>query len=183
MTRISKSSFSRNLVELNQLDFKRWIFQRGMEFESHEKWWEDKGTRLIKHEGLDFCCYEDRKGKLVNLAENTVAPVMYDGIIVKIFADILGHSVIVEHDLQDKENNLYSIYAHTLPVASLQTGSRIEAGQPIAMICATGKKNIRPHLHLSVIWASSSAINDLDWKSMHKEKRVTLCNPMDFLLS
>ena len=183
MTTISKSSFSQKLVELNQLDFKRWIFQRGMDFGSHEKWWyPPTGKRSRKHEGLDFCCYEDRKGKLVNLTEKTIVPVMYDGIVVKIFADLLGHSIIVKHDVHVKDNNLYSIYAHTLPVASLQTGSRIQAGEPIAMICATGKKNIRPHLHLSVIWALDSAVNDLDWKSMHKEKRVTLCNPMDFLL-
>jgi len=183
MTQISKSSFTQKLVEHNQLDFKRWIFHPGMEFESHEKWWEDTSNRLIKHEGLDFCCYENRKGKLVNLAENTIVPAMYDGIMVKIFADLLGQTIIVEHDLQDKENTLYSIYAHTLPVASLQTGSRIQAGEPIAMIWATGKKNIRSHLHLSVIWALDSAINDLDWNSMHKDKSVILCNPKDFLLS
>jgi murein DD-endopeptidase MepM/ murein hydrolase activator NlpD len=181
MAEILKSSFSQVLVELNQLNFKCWIFQRGMEFGSQEKWWGATGSRLTKHEGLDFRCYKDRNGKLVNLAEKTIVPVMYDGKIIKIFADLLGYSVLVEHVLQDKGKKLCSIYAHTLPVATLKAGSRVKVGEPIAEICATGKKSIRPHLHLSVIWALESAIVDLDWKSMHKEKRVTFCNPLDFL--
>ena len=181
MTKIFKSSFSQVLVELNRLEFKCWIFQQGMEFEAQEKWWEDTGSRLTKHEGLDFCCYKDRNGQLVNLAEKTIVPVMYDGMIVKIFTDLLGASVLVKHDLQDKGRNLCSIYAHTFPVAPLQTGSTVKEGEPIARICATRKKSILPHLHLSVIWALESAIVGLDWKNIHKEKRVTLCNPLDFL--
>jgi murein DD-endopeptidase MepM/ murein hydrolase activator NlpD len=181
MTKILKSSFSQVLIELNRLDFKRWVFHRGMEFGTLEKWWEDTGRRLTKHEGLDFRCYEDRKGKLANLAENTIVPVMYDGMIVKIFPDLLGYSVLVEHDLQGKGKNLCSIYAHTFPVATLQTGSRVKAGEPIAKICATGKKSIRPHLHLSVIWMLQSDIIDLSWESMHKEKRLIFCNPLDYL--
>ena len=181
MTKIFKSSFSQVLVELNRLDFKRWIFKRGMEFGTQEKWWDDTGSRLTKHEGLDFRCYEDRNGKLVNLDEKTIVPVMHDGMIVKIFTDLLGYSILVEHGLQDKGKNLCSIYAHTLPVATLQTGRRVKAGEPIANICATGEKSVRPHLHLSVIWALESAIADLGWKSIHKEKRVTICKPQDFL--
>lgn len=169
------------LVELNRLDFKRWIFKQGMEFGTKEKWWGDTGSRITKHEGLDFRCYEDSTGELVNLAEKTIVPVMYDGMIVKIFADLLGYSVLVEHDLQDKGKNLCSIYAHMLPAATLKTGRRVTAGEPIANICSTGQRNIHPHLHLSVIWALETAIADLDWKSMHNKKRVTLCDPLDFL--
>jgi len=169
------------LVELNRLDFKRWIFKRGMEFGTHEKWWQDTGSRITKHEGLDFRCYEDKSGKLVNLVEKTIVPVMYDGMIVKIFADLLGYSVLVEHGLQDKGRNLCSIYAHTLPVATLKIGRRVKVGEPIANIYSTGKKRPPAHLHLSVIWALGTNIADLDWKSMHNKKYVTFCNPLDFL--
>lgn len=182
MTDICKSSFSQVLVELNRLDFKRWIFQRGMEFGAREKWWGDTGSRLTKHEGLDFCSYKDRRGKSVNLAPNTIVPVMYDGMIVKIFEDFLGYSVLVEHDQQVKGKNLCSIYAHTFPVATLQSGSRVKAGEPIAKICAAEKSRIRPHLHLSVAWILESATASLNWKIMHQEEYVVFCNPKNFLL-
>lgn len=169
-------------MELNRLDFKCWIFQRGMEFGTKEKWWKGSGSRLTKHEGLDFCCYEDRNGNLVYLAEKIIVPVMYDGMIVKIFEDFLGSSVLVEHDVKDKEKRLCSIYAHTFPVATLETGSRVKAGEPIARICATGGKSIRPHLHLSVIWAAESVIFNLNWKTMHNDGSVTFCDPLEFLL-
>ena len=184
MTRIPQSSFSQMLVRLNRLDrqgFKRWVLQPGMEFATRNTWWEDNGKRATPHEGLDFCCFADRSGGLVNLNEKTLVPAMYDGTVVKMIKDFLGISIVLEHGFQDRDKRLYSVYAHIFAAAGLVTGSRVKAGKPIATICATGKKVMRSHLHLSVAWADEAAVADLTWQNINDTDRITLCNPLDFL--
>ena len=184
MSKIPKSSFARSFVTLNGLEnpgFARWVFQPGMEFEALDTWWEGVGRRVTPHEGLDFCCFEDENGKLVNLVAKSLVPAMYAGTVVNIFADLLGSSILVAHDFLEKGRRLYSIYAHTSALKTIQKGVRVKAGEAISMICAAENKSILPHLHLSVIWAEESAIGSLDWQTIHQVNGVKLCNPLDFL--
>ena len=184
MSKIPKSSFARSFVTLNGLEnpgFARWVFQPGMEFEALDTWWEGVGRRVTPHEGLDFCCFEDENGKLVNLVAKSLVPAMYAGTVVNIFADLLGSSILVAHDFLEKGRRLYSIYAHTSALKTIQKGVRVKAGEAISMICAAENKSILPHLHLSVIWAEESAIGSLDWQTIHRVNGVKLCNPLDFL--
>ena len=183
MTIIPPSSFRQALVKLNRLDrqgFRRWVLQPGMEFATRNKWWEDTGQRPAPHEGLDFCCFADRRGRLVNLNEKTLVPAMYDGTVVRMIKDFLGESILVQHGHYDRGKSLYSIYAHTVPLETLQAGSRVKAGEPLATICATGKKLMRPHLHLSVAWADESAADALEWQNINDTDHIVLCNPLDF---
>ncbi len=152
-----------------------------MEFEARAKWWNGRGSRAVSHEGLDFCCFEDCGGKVVYLTANTLVPVLYDGEVVKIFQDLLGLSILVAHDLKSAEKILYSIYAHTVPLATLAAGRLLKSGEPLAAICSSEKKNINPHLHLSVLLAPAAAVDDLDWQTIHKIQGVSLCNPACFL--
>ncbi len=184
MIRIPQSFFSQALVRLNRLDrqgFKGWVLQPGMEFATRNTWWDDSGKRSMPHEGLDFCCFADRSGRLVNLNEKTLVPAMYDGTVVKMIKDFLGVSILVEHGFKDRGKTLYSIYAHTVPLETLEGVNRVQAGEPIATICPTGKKMISPHLHLSVVWVNEAAAADLEWGNINDADRVTLCNPLDFL--
>jgi len=184
MSKIPKSSFTRSFVMLNRLErsgFAHWVFKSGMEFETFDKWWDGECSRVTPHEGFDFCCFEDRNGKLVNLVAKSIVPAMYAGTVVSIFKDLLGSSILVAHDFLEKGRRLYSIYAHTSAFNTIQTGIRVKAGEAIAMICAVENKSILPHLHLSVIWAEDSAIANLDWQTMHLANGVILCNPLDFL--
>ncbi len=184
MSKIPKSSFTRSFVMLNRLErsgFAHWVFKSGMEFETSDKWWDGECSRVTPHEGLDFCCFEDRNGKLVNLVAKSIVPAMYAGTVVSIFKDLLGSSILVAHDFLEKGRRLYSIYAHTSAFKTIQTGTLVKAGEAIAMICAVENKSILSHLHLSVIWAEESAIANLDWQTMHLANGVISCNPLDFL--
>ncbi len=184
MSKIPKSSFTRSFVMLNGLErsgFAHWVFKSGMEFETFDKWWDGECSRVTPHEGLDFCCFEDRNGKLVNLVAKSIVPAMYAGTVVSIFKDLLGSSILVAHDFLERGRRLYSIYAHTSAFKTIQTGTLVKAGEAIAMICAVENKSILPHLHLSVIWAEESAIANLDWQTMHLANGVISCNPLDFL--
>ena len=184
MSKIPKSSFTRSFVMLNRLErsgFAHWVFKSGMEFETFDKWWDGECSRVTPHEGFDFCCFEDRNGKLVNLVAKSIVPAMYAGTVVSIFKDLLGSSILVAHDFLEKGRRLYSIYAHTSAFKTIQTGTLVKAGEAIAMTCAVENKSILPHLHLSVIWAEDSAIANLDWQTMHLANGVILCNPLDFL--
>lgn len=178
MTGMKKTLFTEAFVRLNRLeetDFVHWVFLSGMEFGACNKWWKSKGSRPTPHEGLDFRCFKDSKGNLKNIAEKSLVPIMYAGTVVKIFPDLLGSSILIAH-----ESGLYSIYAHTDPDKTLQAGSRVMAGESIAMISSTGKRSILPHLHLSVIRAEESAIADLDWETINKRNGVMMCDPLDF---
>ena len=90
---LKKSRFTGMLIEENSLDpsgFERWIFCRGMLFNSSQKWWGDHGRRDYPHEGIDLCLYQDRSGRIRRINENTRIPVMHDGVVKAIFKDYLG---------------------------------------------------------------------------------------------
>jgi hypothetical protein len=95
-----KTRFSELMVEANNFDsndFAHWLFCPGMLFNSPDKWWGDYGKRDFPHEGLDFCLYERRSGKIMRVDPDTRIPVMQDGVVRAMFADYLGQALIVEH--------------------------------------------------------------------------------------
>ena len=118
---LSKSSqfftavgFSQLLTETNGWDktvFAKWVFARGMLFQATEKWWGDMGRRVIPHEGLDLCLYEDLNGKLRHLDETTAIPTMFDCRVVNIMDDFLGKTIMMEHRPPDDKEEIY--YAFT----------------------------------------------------------------------
>jgi len=184
MSTVPESIFAEAFVRLNRLDkrgFQRWVFQPGMDFGTQDKWWNSTDKRDPPHEGLDFCCFETSQGQLEYLAENTLVPVMYDGAVARLFRDFLGSSILVAHDFQDKGRNLYTVFAHVKPLAGVAAGKQLQSGEPIATICPAKHGNMNPHLHLSVIWADAATVGSLDWQTMHDVKRVSICNPLNFL--
>jgi len=142
MINIPQSSFTEIFVRLNRLDklgVTRWIFVPGMEFATRNKSWE-RIERTTPHEGLDICCFEGTGGQVVDLAENTLVPAIYNGTVIKIFNYFLGFFILVAHNFQDSGKTLYSIYAHTHPVKTLKASTLINGGDPIATICPTEQK-------------------------------------------
>jgi len=119
-----KNRFAEMLVDANRIEaatFKCWVFCPGMQFNSPHKWWGDRGQRDFRHEGVDFCLYEDRSGQMHRLDEKTRIPVMAGGVVRAVFRDYLGQAVIVEHDdVQGGEGSYLSIYAHTHPREDLR---------------------------------------------------------------
>ncbi len=170
---------------LNRLDrfgFHRWFFHDGMGFQDDVKWWADKGCRPAPHEGVDFCCYENRAGHSVFLGEETLVPVIYDGEVETIFDDFLGASILIGHEQYILGTRLYSVYGHTRPAAHLQAGSRVTAGEAIATLANDSKNTIAPHLHLTLLWAKP-ALNPakMNWQTLTDPTQTTLCNPLAYM--
>jgi hypothetical protein len=184
---ITKSQFSEFLIKQNSLDtfgFHEWVFYRGMFFNDLHAWWGGGGVRCNPHEGLDFCFYRDRDGLVLGLDAKTKIPLMYEGKIVLIHDDFLGKSIYVSHDMHDGNMNiLHTIYGHTVPLNTLHTEKTLSEGEIIATISDAGmKKNIHPHVHVTVAWLPESfAYEKLNWEVLCNPHIATLCNPLEFI--
>lgn len=163
-------------------DFLSWVFYPGMLFNSPDKWWGDFGRRDFAHEGIDFCLYKDRAGRLLRLDQQTRIPVMHDGMVRAMFADYLGIAVVIEHtDAQNESQPLLSVYAHTHPLEGIQPGVVVRRGDVIATIADTSqsKAKIAPHMHYSLGRPSPDLIYDpFVWNIMRDPDRVELLNPI-----
>ena len=135
-----KSSFFDYLLASNRphmAGFKRWLFQPGMLFNSQETWWGEKKPRATPHEGLDLCCFEDLTGQIKQLDKNIKIPATFAGKIVKIDRDFLGKSIYLSHEIFAEDGRqLYTAYGHTEPLAAMQAGKVVEAGEIIAAVSA-----------------------------------------------
>jgi hypothetical protein len=183
-----KSPFFRYLIVNNRphLDnFKQWIFLPGMLFNSLDKWWGDLGRRATPHEGLDLCSFAEVNGSIKNLGPHTKIPAAFAGETVKIAPDFLGKSIYVSHAIfDDRGRQLYSAYGHTVPLDSLQIGSRVTEGETIAVISdPSGKKlSILPHVHITLAWLPVPvADHDLKWDNLGKNPDMTLIDPLSVL--
>ena len=116
------------------------------------------------------------------LSEKTRIPVMYDGQVAAIADDILGKSVIVEHQFFGSDaGRICSIYAHTRPQGDLQTGTPVKAGDIIAAIAGArrSKAGILPHLHISLgRLTRAAALDRFDWKTINTCDAITLLDPL-----
>ena len=183
-----KSPFFKYLVAINRphLDnFKEWIFLPGMLFNSLEKWWGDQGRRTTPHEGLDLCSFVEGNGRIKNLDRHTKIPAAFAGEIVKIDLDFLGKSIFISHGIFDERGRqLYLAYGHTAPRDSLGIGSKVTAGETIAVISdPPGKKlSILPHVHITFAWIPPSiATYELNWDNLGKNPGIGLIDPLAVL--
>jgi murein DD-endopeptidase MepM/ murein hydrolase activator NlpD len=179
------SGFTEFLIRENDLaegGFERWAFCPGMLFNGRVKWWGDRGRRDHPHEGLDLCLYLDRRGQMRRLSEKTRIPAMYDGLVAAIADDILGQSVIVEHQFFGSDaDRICSIYAHTRPQSGLQSGTPVKAGDIIAAIAdaSRSKAGILPHLHISLARLTRAAAFDrFDWQTINRCHAITWLDPL-----
>jgi len=182
---LKKMQFTQSIVRANALDksgFKEWFFRPGMLFNSLDKWWGDHGKRDEPHEGVDICLYKDRQDRILCLDGKTKIPAMVDGVVVRIFNDFLGKSLIVEHDLRNNDSSRFcTIYGHTNPLAGLHVGSIVKEGDIIATLVDSieSKHDLLPHLHLSLGWASKHISYDqLDWETIGSRNTLTLLDPL-----
>lgn len=173
------------LIEANGLDpddFRGWAFCPGMCFHSPDKWWGDYGRRDFPHEGIDLCLYQDADGQVRRLGENTRIPVMHAGLVKALFTDYLGQAVILEHkNVPGASGKLLSVYAHTKPLAGIEPGVTVKAGEVIATIADTSrsKAKILPHLHLSCGYPTPDLIYEpFVWNSMRDPRQVVLFDPL-----
>jgi len=182
---LKKTRFTELLIRATALDdrgFKEWLFWPGMLFISLDKWGGDHGKRDKPHEGVDICLYKARRNRILRLDGKTKIPAMYDGVVVRIFNDFLGKSLIIEHGLPNSDNIRFcTIYGHTNPHVGLHIGSIVKGGDIIATLVDSikSKHDIFPHLHISLGWTSKFISYDrLDWETIGAPNTLTLLDPL-----
>jgi hypothetical protein len=188
-TVLPATRFSEVLADANALHergFYKWAFYPGMLFLSRETWWEGTARRDRPHEGVDFCYYRDRGGRIHPLADTPLAiPVLYGGTVVHLVDDYIGTSLFVLHDIHDRHGyQLYTIYGHTDPAEGVKRGVAVEEGMIIATVADAGKKKAKmsSHLHLSIAWISPAYSHEqLDWKILTDQSTALLVDPLQVI--
>jgi murein DD-endopeptidase MepM/ murein hydrolase activator NlpD len=179
-----ESSFTDVFVRENGLDkhgFMAWVFYPGMEFGAQDAWWGDKGTRIRPHEGIDLCFYRGVADNVFHIDERAKIPAMYDGIVVKIIDDFIGKTIIMRHSFPAiGEGTFLTMYGHTNPGESLETGRSVKMGEIIATLAVPRGANAPlPHLHLTLIWSPEPiAYNMLDWTTIGNSEVAQLVDPL-----
>jgi murein DD-endopeptidase MepM/ murein hydrolase activator NlpD len=149
-----------------------------MLFAADNTWWEAGAARPRPHEGLDLRTFIDTGNRLGYLEPGTKVPVLWGGQVVAIFADFLGHSILVAHDLQQSGARLHSIYAHIDVEPRVAIGQRCGDGEIIGRIAASRKAGIPSHLHLSIVWNFGAMPDGVSWPMINASAAIRLCDPM-----
>jgi murein DD-endopeptidase MepM/ murein hydrolase activator NlpD len=182
-------SYLKKIADINHLDIayagdnsEGWIFHHAMLFLSKASWWNN--LRKTPHEGIDLIFYKENKGKRIQkLNTDTFIPAATDGKIINICNDFIGKSIVVLDNSsgQNKFNIIY-VYAHILPVGTMQIGTKLKQGDVIAKIAKTDKKKttLPPHLHFSVMEIPKGLpAKDLNWKLFSDQgSEINLINPL-----
>lgn len=183
-----KSSFFEYLLINNQPQmegFARWILHRGMLFNALETWWGDKKPRPSPHEGLDLCCFEDSSHQVKRIDKSTRIPATFAGEVLHIIPDFLGISIFLGHEILGADGRrLCTAYGHTRPFGSLKVGTKVMAGELIAVIGAGPGKQSRvlPHLHLTLAWLPVTLASErLTWPNLGQDRDITLIDPLAIL--
>jgi len=166
---------------LQPRDARAWVLHPGMSFGSRATWWSKGGARPTPHEGIDLCFYRDQQGGAHRLRGGAAVPALREGVIVGVIPDFLGRSMIVQHAVLDREGDaLCTIYAHTLPAAGVQVGTRVAQGEVAAFVAEVGPKGsgAGPHLHFTVALVPEELdCQRLDWAQIASPEGVTLIDP------
>ncbi len=188
MKNLPKSDFISHLVAVNHLDrigFDRFVFFPGMCFLSMDMWWAGAGRRKTAHEGLDICFFINSRNKAYRLDETVRIPALFQGRMIHVMRDFLGHTLVIRHRMPgDDSNTILSFYAHILPDEKVGMGHDVEAGQVIGTIVDPHKTHspLPAHLHLSLARESGLPdVSTLSWKILNQVDRSVLIDPMRVL--
>ncbi len=179
---LKKSRFTENMVRLNSLSLRRWVFEPGMEFLSDWKWWGDMGHRGKRHNGLDIFYYETAAGGLKTIGENAKIPIIYPGRIVKSIEDFLGYTLFAAHDIFDGDRRLFTLYGHILEVPDIAVGEYIDEGTIIATLPPAKSGRVPSHLHISAVLISADmAVESLSWKMLDELTCASFIDPKEII--
>jgi len=163
--------FTRRLIFLNQpfmQSFKAWHFRPGMRFQENNQWWRPGSARPVPHEGVDFCCFDDKAGRLVYLRPECGIPALFKGRVAALFDDFLGRSLYIIHkDNGHRQSGV--IYAHIQPAPEITVGRMVNAGEVVGVTAAQRRPGpLRPHLHLTMCRAAVNVPPPTDWQTIHR---------------
>ncbi len=100
---------------------------------------------------------ENHFGTDIVAGPNEVVKSVYDGTIIMTSWTLeTGHVILIQHN-----DNLISAYKHNAELLK-KIGSRVQAGEPIAIIGNSGELTTGPHLHFE-LWYKGKPINAEDY--------------------
>lgn len=160
-------------------DLVRFVLTAGMEFHSPWQWWGEGRKRLRPHEGVDFCSYLTRQGRVKNLPAGTLVPALSGGTVVAVTDDFIAKSVWLQHAARVGNDFLYSVCGHLAPAASLGAGAQVQDGEILGVIAEGAHQSLVPsHLHLS-LFMSSDAVPSmfLNWNRIGELPAIRFVDP------
>jgi murein DD-endopeptidase MepM/ murein hydrolase activator NlpD len=186
MQNAEKSGFTEHFIRANGLpknDFEEWLLCSGMLFEAPDQWWGIQGKRNKLHEGLDLGFYRNQKKETIGFDDSTRVPTIYEGVIVGIFNDFLGKSILVKHEISSADNGtLFTIFGHVNPGKEIYPGMSLKEGEIIASVASSGKSSVSSHLHISIGWAKKEITDELlDWKVISSSETLKLIDPLEII--
>ena len=164
-------------------DVRTFNFYPGMLFRSRDKWWPDTGTRPTAHEGIDICYYTDSYGREQSFSPRIAIPVMASGQTFAVCRDFLGHSVFIDHGVDDFHRFL-SVYAHIVLHRQVHIGQTVRTGDVVGTVAdTTGRKNRMPvHVHISLMRIPRTVPHDrMDWTYICSSDQIDLIDPLSML--
>ena len=185
---LPKACFTAAFVATNNLGaegFAAWVFHPDMLFGAKRNWWGSRRQRPKPHEGIDLCLFRDGHDRIISVDESIRIPAMYDGTVVKILADFLGESIILEHRFPDSRQGIFlTIYGHIISAEGLAKGRSVKQGQVIASVAPpkSPKSPAPPHLHLTVAWSQRTVLFEtIDWSTINDPERLQLLDPLQII--
>lgn len=105
--------------------------------------------------------YHPTKHPAVDIVTNKDESILscMDGVVIYTgYDDLDGWIVIVKHP-----NEITSVYKHCSKVLK-ESGDRVSAGDPIAIVGDSGSRSTGPHLHFE-LWSDTGTLNPTDYLS------------------
>lgn len=154
--------------------FRRWLFQSGMGYGDLEFWWSGLPKKRPRaHEGIDFFCYEDSRGRIHSLAQILV-PAPCAGEVVAVCPDFLGQSLFLRVD-HPKSHRCIVVLAHI--ASHLHVGQRVEQGDVAGRVVGTPGE-VPPHLHVSLLLGDERDLPaKLSWPALLDQQRLRFVRP------
>ncbi len=174
---LSIASFGRLFSSGHEGDdysFDRWLFQPGMAYGDVGFWWPmSQEKRPRPHEGIDFFCYEDRRGRRHSLTLRSV-PAPCGGEVIGLCPDFLGHSVFLRPDHSADQGGVY-ILAHISPQVSV--GQIMKQGDVVGRVAAA-RGETPAHLHVSFLLGDWRDLpGELNWPGLLGQEKLRFVRP------
>jgi hypothetical protein len=186
MKQAKESKFTKYFIKANGLsdgEFDEWVLSSDMLFEATNGWWGNQTKRKSPHEGIDVGFYRNRNKKVIGFDESIRISALFDGVVVGVFSDFIGQSILMRHTITDSRNReLCSIFGHINPRRDIFSKKILKEGDIVGRIANAGKSSVKPHVHITMGWAEKEITDDvLNWKVIGTSEVLELIDPIKII--